>query len=96
MLFVMTKRLRQFKVASVLFVLALAAITVIMFAGKPASAALPILDTNFFIKYTASTLEAGDVSTKGGDDLTVKGWSSSSGTPPVSSRSSDRQCRHPR
>ena len=71
----MTKRLRQFKVASVLFVLALAAITVIMFAGKPASAALPILDTNFFIKYTASTLEAGDVSTKGGDDLTVKGLS---------------------
>ena len=71
----MTKRLRQFKVASVLFVLALAAITVIMFAGKPASAALPILDTNFFIKYTASTLEAGDVSTKGGDDLTVKGFS---------------------
>lgn len=71
----MTKRLRQFKVASVLFVLALAAITVIMFAGKPASAALPILDTNFFIKYTASTLDAGDVSTKGGDDLTVKGLS---------------------
>jgi len=71
----MTKRLRQFKVASVLFVLALAAITVIMFAGKPASAALPILDTNFFIKYTASTLESGEVSTKGGDDLTVKGFS---------------------
>lgn len=71
----MTKRLRQFKVASVLFVLALAAITVIMFAGKPASAALPILDTNFFIKYTASTLESGDLSTKGGDDLTVKGFS---------------------
>lgn len=71
----MTKRLRQFKVASVLFVLALAAITVIMFAGKPASAALPILDTNFFIEYTASTLESGALSTKGGDDLTVKGLS---------------------
>nr|WP_314718919.1 hypothetical protein [uncultured Fretibacterium sp.] len=71
----MTKRLRQFKVASVLFVLALAAITVIMFAGKPASAALPILDTNFFIEYTASTLESGALSTKGGDDLTVKGFS---------------------
>ena len=70
----MTKRLRQFKVASVLFVLALAAIT---FEGKPASAAIPppILKTDFFIKYTASTLEAGEVSTKGGDDLTVKGFS---------------------
>ena len=55
--------------------LALAAITVIMFAGKPASAALPILDTNFFIEYTASTLESGALSTKGGDDLTVKGLS---------------------
>ena len=70
--FVMTKRLRQFKVASVLFVLALAAIT---FEGKPASAAVPILDTEFFIKYTASTLESGDVSSKGGTDLTVKGFS---------------------
>ena len=67
----MTKRLRQFKVASVLFVLALAAIT---FEGKPASAAF-LLDTNFFIEYTASTLESGDLSTKGGDDLTVKGFS---------------------
>ena len=67
----MTKRLRQFKVASVLFVLALVAIT---FEGKPASAAF-LLDTNFFIKYTASTLESGDLSTKGGDDLTVKGLS---------------------
>ena len=70
-LFVMTKRLRQFKVASVLFVLALAAIT---FEGKPASAAIP-KDSYFFIEYTASTLEAGEVSTKGGDDLTVKGFS---------------------
>ena len=60
-LFVMTKRLRQFKVASVLFVLALAAIT---FEGKPASAAIP-KDSYFFIEYTASTLEAGEVSTKG-------------------------------
>ena len=67
----MTKRLRQFKVASVLFVLALAAIT---FEGKPASAAIP-KDSYFFIEYTASTLEAGEVSTKGGDDLTVKGFS---------------------
>ena len=67
----MTKRLRQFKVASVLFVLALAAIT---FEGKPASAAIP-KDIYFFIEYTASTLESGDVSTKGGDDLTVKGFS---------------------
>ena len=67
----MTKRLRQFKVASVLFVLALAAIT---FEGKPASAAIP-KDSYFFIEYTASTLESGDVSTKGGDDLTVKGFS---------------------
>ena len=77
MLFVMTKRLRQFKVASVLFVLALAAITVIMFAGKPASAAIPppILKTDFFIKYTASTLESGDVSVEGENDLTVKGFS---------------------
>ena len=71
MLFVMTKRLRQFKVASVLFVLALAAIT---FEGKPALAAIP-KDSYFFIEYTASTLEAGEVSTKGGDDLTVKGFS---------------------
>ena len=67
----MTKRLRQFKVASVLFVLALAAIT---FEGKPALAAIP-KDSYFFIEYTASTLEAGEVSTKGGDDLTVKGFS---------------------
>ena len=67
----MTKRLRQFKVASVLFVLALAAIT---FEGKPASAAIP-KDIYFFIEYTASTLESGDLSTKGGDDLTVKGFS---------------------
>ena len=67
----MTKLLRQFKVASVLFVLALVAIT---FEGKPASAAF-LLDTNFFIEYTASTLESGDLSTKGGDDLTVKGLS---------------------
>ena len=66
----MTKRLRQFKVASVLFVLALAAIT---FEGKPASAA--ILKTDFFIEYAASTLESGDVSTEGGTDLTVKGFS---------------------
>ena len=71
MLFVMTKLLRQFKVASVLFVLALAAIT---FEGKPASAVIP-KDSYFFIEYTASTLEAGEVSTKGGDDLTVKGFS---------------------
>ena len=67
----MTKRLRQFKVASVLFVLALAAIT---FEGKPASAAIP-KDSYFFIEYTASTLESGDVSTEGGTDLTVKGFS---------------------
>ena len=67
----MTKRLRQFKVASVLFVLALAAIT---FEGKPASAAIP-KDIYFFIEYTASTLESGDVSTEGGTDLTVKGLS---------------------
>ncbi len=67
----MTKLLRQFKVASVLFVLALAAIT---FEGKPASAAF-LRDTNFFIEYTASTLESGDLSTKGGTDLTVKGFS---------------------
>ena len=67
----MTKRLRQFKVASVLFVLALAAIT---FEGKPASAAIP-KDIYFFIEYTASTLESGDVSTEGGTDLTVKGFS---------------------
>ena len=74
MLFVMTKRLRQFKVASVLFVLALAAIT---FEGKPASAAIPppILKTDFFIKYVASTLESGDVSVEGENDLTVKGFS---------------------
>ena len=71
MLFVMTKRLRQFKVASVLFVLALAAIT---FEGKPASAAF-LMDTEFSIEYRASTLESGDVSTKGGTDLTVKGFS---------------------
>ena len=73
----MTKRLRQFKVASVLFVLALAAITVIMFEGKPASAAIPppILKTDFFIKYVASTLESGNVSAEGGTDLTVKGFS---------------------
>ena len=70
----MTKRLRQFKVASVLFVLALAAIT---FEGKPASAAIPppILRTDFFIKYAASTLESGDVSVEGENDLTVKGFS---------------------
>ena len=70
----MTKRLRQFKVASVLFVLALAAIT---FEGKPASAAIPppILKTDFFIKYVASTLESGDVSVEGENDLTVKGFS---------------------
>ena len=69
----MTKRLRQFKVASVLFVLALAAIT---FEGKLASAAVPpILKTDFFIKYAASTLESGDVSVEGETDLTVKGFS---------------------
>ena len=70
----MTKRLRQFKVVSVLFVLALAAIT---FEGKPASAAIPppILKTDFFIKYVASTLESGDVSVEGENDLTVKGFS---------------------
>ena len=70
----MTKRLRQFKVASVLFVLALAAIT---FEGKPASAAAPppILKTFFFIEYMASTLESGDVSVEGENDLTVKGFS---------------------
>ena len=69
----MTKRLRQFKAASVLFVLALAAIT---FEGKPASAAIPpILKTDFFIKYAASTLESGDVSVEGETDLTVKGFS---------------------
>ena len=70
----MTKLLRQFKVASVLFVLALAAIT---FEGKPASAAIPppILKTDFFIKYVASTLESGDVSVEGENDLTVKGFS---------------------
>ena len=73
MLFVMTKRLSQFKVASVLFVLALAAIT---FEGKLASAAVPpILKTDFFIKYAASTLESGDVSVEGETDLTVKGFS---------------------
>ena len=72
-LFVMTKRLRQFKVVSLLFVLALAAIT---FEGKPASAAIPpILKTDFFIKYAASTLESGDVSVEGETDLTVKGFS---------------------
>ena len=70
----MTKRLSQFKVASVLFVLALAAIT---FEGKPASAAAPppILKTFFFIEYMASTLESGDVSVEGENDLTVKGFS---------------------
>ena len=68
----MTKRLRQFKVASVLFVLALAAIT---FEGKPASAAPPPGKTEFFIEYAASTLESGDVSAEGGTDLTVKGFS---------------------
>ena len=70
----MTKRLRQFKVVSLLFVLALAAIT---FEGKPASAAIPppILKTDFFIKYVASTLESGDVSVEGETDLTVKGFS---------------------
>ena len=68
----MTKRLRQFKAASVLFVLALAAIT---FEGKPASAAPPGLKTEFFIEYAASTLESGDVSVEGETDLTVKGFS---------------------
>ena len=70
----MTKRLRQFKVVSLLFVSALAAIT---FEGKPASAAIPppILRTDFFIKYAASTLESGDVSVEGENDLTVKGFS---------------------
>ena len=69
----MTKRLRQFKVASVLFVLALAAIT---FEGKPASAAPPpIVKTFFFIEYAASTLESGDVGVEGETDLTVKGFS---------------------
>ena len=74
MWFVMTKRLRQFKVVSLLFVLALAAIT---FEGKPASAAIPppILKTDFFIEYKASTLESGDVSVEGENDLTVKGFS---------------------
>ena len=72
MSFVMTKRLRQFKVASVLFVLALAAIT---FEGKPASAAPPPGKTEFFIEYAASTLESGNVSAEGGTDLTVKGFS---------------------
>ncbi|WP_208873580.1 hypothetical protein [Fretibacterium fastidiosum] len=64
--------MRQFKAASVLFVLALAAIT---FEGKPASAAPPGLKTEFFIEYAASTLESGDVSVEGETDLTVKGFS---------------------